>query len=162
MTALQFFIIFTKLIIFGMCTLLWSPLTLKKNIQDCPKAKSLYEAGRSASDLWKQDSPTVSKVKPSASMTSSMMASEVAHSSTSPGRLFEKEKSPFLEVKAQLRPTATNGRHPGVRSALLPQSSPVSAPEWKTKTGQLKPRQKPLSLQGADSKHKAGTNLGVR
>ena len=85
--------------------------------------------------------------------------------SVSPGRSFEREKSPFLEAKALLRPTsAQQGMRSDTivpRSSLpssLPRSSLPAAPEWKTKGGELRTRQKPLSLQGADYKHKAGSS----
>lgn len=77
--------------------------------------------------------------------------------SGSPGRSFDKEKSPFLEAKTLLRPTPQSMRSDGGSRG----AAPPGPPEWKAKGGQLRNRQTPLSLQGSETKHKAGTSVSM-
>jgi hypothetical protein len=76
----------------------------------------------------------------------------------SPARSFDKERSPFLEAKTLLRPTQKGNRSTAVRPGATKPAPPV----WKTMAGQqLRCRQQPLSLQGTDYKHKAGTDVSM-
>jgi hypothetical protein len=76
----------------------------------------------------------------------------------SPARIFDKERSPFLEAKTLLRPTQQGNRSTAVRPGATKPAPPV----WKTMAGQqLRCRQQPLSLQGTDYKHKAGTDVSM-